>query len=355
MAFLQDLIQGSSQTVVVKKRLGLVTLGANTGFVEFAGIDQSYDRLILSVLAQSDRASDTGNIDIAFNGDSTGSNYLRQQIVGQNNVSSASENSDRAAFHCPGSSGSANAFSQSEGVIEGYSDTTKTKSIRSGIANPYSTGSASFVGSRIVSWNNTAAITTIRLEPNSATVFIAGSRFELWAEKELVVGGNGIQGSVEHIETVTTSGSQTQVTFSGLSGSDLYLLVGTYEPSANSDLHMWVNGDNTNTNYHNQQTTFGGGASASQSNANIVAFSNLGNTWGSHFTVTISRDAINNVIAWKGESVYGAAGSANINTRMIGCAHTAGGDADITQLQLENATGNFLDGGVFKLYKINNA
>jgi hypothetical protein len=158
------------------------TVGAGgTGFVEFTSIPSTFKHLQLRMITRGSIGSVGTNVDVQFNGD-TGTNYWTHFLESNSSaVSSASAGGGSTlgiyAGWGAGASAGANIFGAGVWDILDYTNTNKVKVIRalSGMDNNGS-GTLLFNSG---SWSNTAAITSIKILPNSGT-FAEYSSFALY-------------------------------------------------------------------------------------------------------------------------------------------------------------------------------
>jgi len=161
-----------------------ITLESSQMTINFPSIDQGFDRIWIRCHARGT----TGLVEIgmllSFNSD-TGSNYYRQRNMAANGGADNAGSASREIAYMPASSSTANAFGDLSINIEDYSGAHLKNAIAVQISPDTST---SLVPSGLITnhWNNVAAITSIDLTCASGD-YAAGSWFELWAEKGVLL------------------------------------------------------------------------------------------------------------------------------------------------------------------------
>jgi hypothetical protein len=155
-----------------------------TGFVEFTSIPSTYKHLQVRMMTRGSISAVGSNVDVQFNSD-TGTNYWTHFLEGNGSAASSySAGGGSTVGIYAGWGAAANAGSNIFGAgvwdILDYTNTNKVKVIRalSGIDNN---------GSGILlfnsgSWSGTAAITSMKIQPNSGT-FSQYSSFALYGIK----------------------------------------------------------------------------------------------------------------------------------------------------------------------------
>ena len=146
--------------------------------------------LRLNSYARSDRSANSAGINVQFNGDTTNTNYNRQNLIGRGTTVAAAvetESNGRTA-QIPAASSGANEFGSSPVLIPWYAGSYRKQSLAFTGAETHSD-----LGVRLISgdWENTAAITSIEVKCSSDN-FVAGSIFEL----EAIIHPSGWSGTV---------------------------------------------------------------------------------------------------------------------------------------------------------------
>ena len=153
--------------------------------------------LRLNWYARTDRSAATEGVDLEFNADTTAANYDRQSLTADGStVAAARSAAEQEIGEIPGNSATANIFGGGTALIQNYTSTTRHKS-------RLYVGGAGDDKLHIQSgrWENTAAITAIKVTPSAAANFMAGTIFELEAllpvdgESRALSEGLGLNGS----------------------------------------------------------------------------------------------------------------------------------------------------------------
>jgi len=154
-------------------RIATTTLSTTTATVSFTSISGSYTDLILISSAKSAGTSET--IMMRFNSDS-GSNYSFTYLYG-NGTSALSGRASNTSFAVGGSATATDAAVNLVHIMN-YSNSTTYKTVldRRGQASLYTFTDVSL-------WRNTAAITSISVEPENGQSFASGSTFTLYGIK----------------------------------------------------------------------------------------------------------------------------------------------------------------------------
>jgi hypothetical protein len=162
--------------------LETTVLGSSAASVTFSNLGNysAYKHLQIRAVTRGDVATSDYNIKVTLNSD-TGSNYAFHNIRGNGStVTSAASTSQAfmAAFLTMGTS-VADIWPAAVVDILDFNNANKNTTIRS--LNGWA-GSANAIHLRSGFWNNTAAVTTITLTPNSGNL-ITGSRISLYGYK----------------------------------------------------------------------------------------------------------------------------------------------------------------------------
>jgi hypothetical protein len=160
------------------------TLSTTTASVTFSSIPQTYNDLVLKVSARADTVDTNVNIYIQFNGNTTGTNYnglLYGYYSSANNYNQIlNRNQMDYGLWASGANILTNMFAANEVYIPNYTSSMfKVLGAQGIIENNSSTGWALMTSSL---WRQTAAITTILMQPYSGS-FLAGSTFWLYGIK----------------------------------------------------------------------------------------------------------------------------------------------------------------------------
>lgn len=164
--------------------LATITLSSSASSITFSGIPSGYKHLQLRSIAQTSTAgTNWQRLLVAFNGDTTASNYADHVLQGNGaGASSYAETSTRKGFGAAASSG-ANIFNANITDILDYANTSKNKTSRTlrGVeSNNAYTGVVAFESNL---WMSTSAITTITLTIEDGSNFTQYSSFALYGVK----------------------------------------------------------------------------------------------------------------------------------------------------------------------------
>ena len=188
-------------------------LTSNQSSVVFSNIPQGYKGLSLLISARTNRG-DTGDaMLLQFNND-TGNNYSTRSLYGTGSSAvSAVWSNVSGAYLVQGACGNndtANTFGSSQTYIPNYSSSTNKSISHQG--NSETNASTSYMSADAGIWNNTSAISSIRLAPLNGTLFISGSSFQLYGIKNADDGGRGFFGpAVTGGDEVFTTGNGYKV------------------------------------------------------------------------------------------------------------------------------------------------
>jgi hypothetical protein len=188
-------------------------LNADATSVTFSNIPQTgYTDLKIVVSARTNNANNTVYLVTEFNGVSSG--YTTRDLYGTGSAAASRSLVNTNSPVIPGSTSTANVFSNMEIYIPNYaSNTNKSYSADSVTEN---NGTTAFQAMSAILWSNTAAITSIKLTPELGSL-IAGSTFSLYGIAALgttpaiapkASGGNRIDNDGTYwYHTFTSSGS----------------------------------------------------------------------------------------------------------------------------------------------------
>jgi hypothetical protein len=158
---------------VTYEPIATTTLGSTQSTVTFSSISGAYTDLVLVSSALSAGTSQT--IMMRFNGDSA-NNYSFTYVFGTGSVA-LSGTVGSISFAIGGSAVATNAAVNIVQIMN-YSNSTTNKTVlgRRGQAGNYTFADVSL-------WRNTAAITSISLQPENSQSFASGSTFTLYGIK----------------------------------------------------------------------------------------------------------------------------------------------------------------------------
>ena len=166
--------------------LATVTVGSGgTSYIEFTSIPATYTDLLVKTSLRSNRADGTviDTVGLRFNGNSSASyNMIRLTGTGAA-ASSGSGSGDTSLFLDNPSSNSATAstFGNSEYYIPNYAG-SNNKSV-SADAVSENNGTTAYARLTAGLWSNTSAITSIRLTPDTGTLWVQYSTATLYGIK----------------------------------------------------------------------------------------------------------------------------------------------------------------------------
>lgn len=165
--------------------IATTTVGAGgSSTITFSSIVGTYKHLQLRVIARTDRSVGVQDaLKIRFNSDS-GSNYTLHYLLGDGSSASAGASTSTTATFVDGFTCTGNTSSVfGAGVIDllDYSNTNKYKTMRALSGWDDNTAGRIWLESGL--WQNTNAITSITITPNSGTNFNQYSSFALYGIK----------------------------------------------------------------------------------------------------------------------------------------------------------------------------
>jgi len=161
--------------------LETTVLTSTTSSVSFTGLGSytDYKHLQLRIVARSDRASFNDDpIKMFFNAD-TGANYAWHRLLGDGSTvtsSAATSISSIQIISVPAATSATDSFGASVIDILDFSDSSKNTTSRAltGMTD------GTYINLSSGLYNNTSAVTSIRLETTTANNYVAGSRFSLY-------------------------------------------------------------------------------------------------------------------------------------------------------------------------------
>lgn len=159
------------------------TLGTASSNIEFTGIPQNFtDLVILCSLRNTSAGNQNGNL--TFNGSTSG---YSERLLWGNGSTAFSDNASGAlinwADYNPGTNATSNTFGSSRIYITNYTAATAKSVSSDAVSENNATTAIQYLNAAL--WNNTAAITSLRLAPSSGN-FAVGSTISLYG-----IGGPG--------------------------------------------------------------------------------------------------------------------------------------------------------------------
>jgi hypothetical protein len=169
--------------------LETIRLGSSASAIEFTNLSRyaDYQHLQIRVVARATNATNYLGVRIRLNGDS-GTNYFRHELYGEGSggvVSGGGSSTGTTPFWTAGANATANAFGAGiVDILDAFSS-NKNTTVRglAGLTVSPGSGTLQVVGLLSGGWFNTAALTSIVLEPASSGNFVQNSRFSLYGLK----------------------------------------------------------------------------------------------------------------------------------------------------------------------------
>jgi hypothetical protein len=149
------------------KLLAKEILGSTTASVTISSIPATHDDLLLIVSPRSTHVGQTG-LDMRVNGD-TGSNYSTRRLYGTGSAAGSDSYTTTQAYVgiMPGTD-TTDVFGSAEIYIPNYAGSTNKSFSSSGCTEKNTTASFIVVAANL--WSSTAAITSITLFPDNASL-----------------------------------------------------------------------------------------------------------------------------------------------------------------------------------------
>jgi hypothetical protein len=165
--------------------IATVTVGSGgASSIEFTSIPGTYQHLQVRMIARSDRSATGDEIAIRLNSD-TGNNYAYHALYGTGTSATAfadsSTNKGYVGYGASGATATANVFGATVVDILDYASTSKTSTVRAFGCFDNNGSGAVILASAL--WNNTNAVTTVRLLPWTGTNFLQHSTAALYGIK----------------------------------------------------------------------------------------------------------------------------------------------------------------------------
>jgi hypothetical protein len=152
--------------------------------IEFTSIPSTYTDLVLKLSVRNDWNLASYQYVFTVNNSATGYNrrFLYGDGVGTDSNTATGETSSRFSFE-QSTAYTANTFANIEMYFSDYANTSTYKSQISNYANENNATSCYSVGMHNNTWHSTAAITSIKIQPVSATNFLQYSTAYLYGIK----------------------------------------------------------------------------------------------------------------------------------------------------------------------------
>lgn len=162
------------------------TLSSSAASVTFSAIPSTYTDLVLKASIRASDAGATATIDLILNSDSS-TNYSLTYLRGSGSAAASGRTSSATVINLGQSDGNgatSNTFANHEIYIPSYL-ISQNKPI-SAIGAQENNTSTAYIESRAGLWRNTAAITSLQLQPTDVGLginFVSGSSFYLYGIK----------------------------------------------------------------------------------------------------------------------------------------------------------------------------
>lgn len=150
------------------------TLGSSATSIEFTSIPQTYTDLLLLFSVRSDGTNHT--LWVQFNGVTTG--YTSRRLGGTGSGIESSSSTEAYFAYSNGSGQTANTFGSTSLYIANYTSSVIKTVISDSINENNATAAESFINTGL--WNNTAAITSVKIDPVGDPNLVAGSTISLY-------------------------------------------------------------------------------------------------------------------------------------------------------------------------------
>ena len=131
--------------------------------------------LLITIYARIGTSAATVGVDVEFNADTTAANYDRQRLEGDSTTEAASQSAaEQEHLEVPAASATANVFGGGTLLVPAFSKTDRQKHSL-WVGGP-ATDMVELVSRR---WENTAAITSVKLTPSDGDNFVDGTIIEI--------------------------------------------------------------------------------------------------------------------------------------------------------------------------------
>jgi hypothetical protein len=157
-------------------QISKVTLSSASSTISFTSIPSGYSSLQLVVSGQSSQTGNFDTVNAVFNSD-TGANYRYSYLTDGGDTKSNSSTSCIIGFLSDSDSVFPSALS---GIIPNYTSTAFGKSVTLTSTLYFGSGTGPYTSNAACMWSGTAAITSITLQPTSASNFVVGTTATLY-------------------------------------------------------------------------------------------------------------------------------------------------------------------------------
>ena len=165
------------------------TLASAAASIEFTEIPQTFTDLVILSACRSDRNDPVGatvdSINVHFNNVTTG--FSTRHLAGDGASASSGTNAAARAGLATAAGNTANTFGNSSCYIPNYTAAVNKSFSADGVTENNATTSYQFIYANL--WENTSAITSVKLLPGAGTNWVAGSTFSLYG---ILKGSDGI-------------------------------------------------------------------------------------------------------------------------------------------------------------------
>lgn len=163
--------------------IATVTVGSGgAANIEFTSIPGTYTDLVMFLSARTDRANYQDYIKLFFNASTT--SRTNCSLFANNETVESSSNSDMRLGRADAASSTANTFGNCILYIPNYAGSNNKSSSSDGVSETNGTQAALAFDANL--WSNTAAITSIKVEPGDGTNFVQYSTATLYGIKNTV-------------------------------------------------------------------------------------------------------------------------------------------------------------------------
>ena len=166
--------------------IATVTVGSGgTSYIEFTSIPATYTDLLIKTSLRSNRADGTviDTVQLRFNGNSSAS-YDMRRLTGTGAAATSGSGSGDISLpldNPPSNSATASTFGNSEYYIPNYAGSIN-KSVGADAVSE-NNGSTAYARLTAGLWSNASAITSIRLTPDTGTLWVQHSTATLYGIK----------------------------------------------------------------------------------------------------------------------------------------------------------------------------
>jgi len=161
--------------------IATTTLSSTAQTITFSSIPQDFKHLQLRVVARTSESSFGGSPQLWINGNTTTTNYYRHALAGNGSTVFSEAQSQNSEFGLiSGASAPTDVFGAAIIDISDYTNTSKTRTIRtmSGVHTNNSNANQVRLTSNL--FNNTSAVTSLVFDLASTATYSIGSRFSLY-------------------------------------------------------------------------------------------------------------------------------------------------------------------------------